>query len=123
MPPFRSTDEMVTEFLGLPEGAASRPARGAPKSMQELVERLKDEHGLEQQTPERNLVDHWESIFGEGLAARCSPARITPDNTLILAVANQTLRSELRFRKRDLLRKIQRVPGCERIRDLRFRTG
>ena len=57
---------------------------------------LRERYKLEQPSPERSLVENWETIFGK-LAGRCNPLRIKDGTVLIISVTNQTLRAELRF--------------------------
>ena len=82
---------------------------------------LQEQYKLEKPSAERVLVENWEAIFG-GLADRCHPVRIKDDHTLIVSVTNQTLRSELQFRKRTVLKKIQSMPHCDGIKDIVIRS-
>ena len=66
------------------------------------------------------MVEHWGEIFGT-LAGRCNPVRIKDGRTLIVSVTNQTLRSELQFRKRTVLKKIQSLPNCKGVSEIVIR--
>ena len=64
---------------------------------------LRERYKLEQPCPERSLVENWEHLFGK-LAGRCNPLRIKDGRILIISVTNQTLRAELQFQKRSILK-------------------
>lgn len=82
---------------------------------------LEEKYKLEKPSPERSLVENWDHVFGK-LAGRCNPVRIKDDDTLIISVTNQTLRSELQFMKRSVLKKIQALEHCADIKELVIRS-
>ncbi|MEC7287909.1 MAG: DUF721 domain-containing protein, partial [Verrucomicrobiota bacterium] len=71
---------------------------------------------------ERSLVENWEKIFGPRLCERCHPVRIKDEHTLIVSVTNQTLRSELQFMKSSVLKKVQSLEHCNKIKELVIRS-
>lgn len=115
----KNTEDLIADFRGLPRtvtGSSRRP----PVPLENLLVVLKEKYKLEQPSPERVLVEHWVEIFGK-LAGRCNPLRIKDEHILIISVTNQTLRSELQFRKRGILRKIQQLDHCAGIDELVIR--
>ena len=80
---------------------------------------LRERYKLEQPSPERSLVENWETIFGK-LAGRCNPLRIKDGTVLIISVTNQTLRAELQFQK-FIAQKNSKLEHCESIKDLVIR--
>jgi hypothetical protein len=114
----KTVEDLVADFRGLPRTVTASSLRD-PVPLQNILKVLEERYKLEQPSPERSLVEHWEDIFGPGLAARCHPVRIKDDGaTLVVSVANPTLRSELGFRKRGILRKIRALEHCADIRDI-----
>ncbi len=114
----KSVEDLVADFRGLPRTVTASSLRD-PVPLDSVLTVLQERYKLEQPSPERSLVDNWETLFGPGLGARCHPVRIKDDGaTLVVSVANPTLRSELGFRKRGILRKIQSLPHCGGIRDI-----
>ncbi|MFP4068927.1 MAG: DUF721 domain-containing protein [Opitutales bacterium] len=110
-------EDMIADFRGLPRDGASASARKQPVPLDNILVVLEERYKLEQPSPERSLVENWEAVFGPGLAARCNPVRIK-DNTLIISVTNPTLRSEIKFRQRQLIKKIQSLEYCEHINQI-----
>lgn len=68
----------------------------------------------------QTLMENWKQIVGPGNSHRCQPLRIIEPGTLVIASPNPTFRQEMGFQKAYLLRAIQRLPGGNKIRDLRF---
>ena len=85
-----------------------------------LLVLLTERYKLEEPSAERTLFEHWGEIFGS-IAGRCNPVRIKDDRTLVVSVTNQTLRSELQFRKRSIIKKIQSLPNCKTVCELVIR--
>lgn len=116
----KSMEDLVADFRGLPRTVTASSLRD-PVPLDNLLVLLKEQYKLEAPSAERSLVEHWEEVFGPSLASRCHPVTIKNESTLIVSVTNQTLRSELQFRKRAFLRKIQALKHCEQIRDIVIR--
>lgn len=117
----KSTEDMIADFRGLPR-TVTNSSRRQPVPLDNLLVVLKEQYKLETPSPERSLVESWDSIFGSSLAGRCHPVRIKDKNTLIISVTNQTLRSELQFQKRAILQRIRKLEHCSEICDLRIRS-
>lgn len=83
---------------------------------------LQEKYKLEQPNPVRIIVENWTAIFGTKLAGRCNPVRIVDGKALVVSVENQTLRSELQFMKRSIIKKIQALEHCSDITDLVVRS-
>ena len=110
----KPVEDVIADFRGLPRDGASASARQPPIPLENLIVVLEERYKLEQPSPERTLVENWENVFGPSLAGRCNPVRIQ-GNTLIVSVTNPTLRSEVKFRQRQLIKKIQQLDHCAHI--------
>lgn len=116
----KSIEDVIADFRGLPR-TVSESERREPVPLDNLLVVLKEKYKLEQPSPERELVENWETIFGK-LAGRCNPVRIKDEHTLIISVTNQTLRAELQFQKRAILTRIHKLEYCKDIKDLVIRS-
>lgn len=117
----KSTEDMIADFRGLPRMVTHSSTRD-PTPLDSLLAMLKEQYKMEQPSPERSLVENWTLVFGSSLAGRCNPVRIKEEHTLIIAVTNQTLRSELQFQKRAILKRIQKLEYCGKIQELVIRS-
>ena len=119
MPFSKKTEDLIADFRGLPR-TVSASARRAPMALGNLLVVLKEQYKLEKPSPERSLVENWANVFGKA-AGRCNPIRIKDDHILIISVTNQTLRSELQFRKKEILERIRQLKHCDEINELVIR--
>ncbi|MGC6423925.1 MAG: DUF721 domain-containing protein [Lentimonas sp.] len=117
----KQTEDIIADFRGLPRTVTSA-SRREPTTLDNLLVVLQEQYKLERPSPERTLVENWETVFGPKLAGRCNPVRIKNGDTLIVSVTNQTLRSELQFQKRAVINKIQSFENCREIKDLVIRS-
>ena len=116
----KHTEDIIADFRSLPR-TATESSKRAPVQLENVLEVIKERYNLEKQSAERTIVEHWNEIFGT-LAGRCNPLSLKNGKTLVISVTSQTLRSELQFRKRDILRKIQILPNCQDISELIIRA-
>ena len=116
----KNIEDVIADFRGLPR-TVSASSRREPTPLDSLLVVLQEKYKLEKPSPERTLVENWGEVFGK-LSERCHPVRIKDEHTLIVSVTNQTLRSELQFMKRAVLKKIQTLEHCEGIKDLVIRS-
>ena len=117
----KRTEDLIADFRGLPRTVTSSSRRD-PTALDNLLVVLKEQYKLEEPSPERSLVENWTEVFGPSLAGRCHPVRIKDKETLIISVTNQTLRSELQFHKRQILKRIQALAHCSKINELVIRS-
>ncbi|MDQ8195509.1 DUF721 domain-containing protein [Coraliomargarita sp. SDUM461004] len=117
----KNVEDVIANFRGLPR-TVSAAARRDPTPLDNILAVLQEKYKLEKPSPERTLVENWEKIFGPSMCERCHPVRIKDEHTLVVSVTNQTLRSELQFMKRSILKKIQKLEHCEDINELVIRS-
>lgn len=116
-------ENLVANFRGLPEYSSRswpRPTRTVSEIIPDVLVRWK----IAEQTPQEILLERWEEVVGNpGLAQVCQPRRIDAGWVLWVAVSDPIIRQELFFRRRQLLTKIKKLPGCGVIRDLKLCPG
>jgi len=117
----KNAEDLIADFRGLPRSVSASSLRD-PMPLDNLLVVLQEQYKLEKPSAERTLVENWEAVFGSKLAGRCNPVRIKEEHTLIISVTNQTLRSELQFQKRAILKKINSFENCEMIKDIVIRS-
>ena len=116
----RAIEDIIADFRGLPR-TTTDSLKHEPVPLDKILTIVKEKHNLEIFSPERTIVENWNEIFGN-LAGRCNPSSIKDGKTLVISVTNQTLRSELKFKKKSLLKKIQTLPHCENISEILVRA-
>jgi hypothetical protein len=119
--PFSKKHEaIISEFLGIPSRDCNFSQKD-PMRIEDLVTHFVERYDLERPKPEQILVESWEAVFGS-FSERCYPVKLTDSDVLIISVTNSTLRSEIIFKKKELLGKIQKLNYCEKIKDLVVRA-
>ena len=117
----KEIEDVIADFRGLPHTVTSS-SRRQPAPLDSLLVMLQEKYSLNKPSPERTLVENWQAIFGPSLCKRCHPIRIKDEHTLIIAVANQTLRSEIQFMKRAILKRVQSLEYCADIKNIVVRS-
>ena len=120
MPFSQEVENLIASFLNLPPNR-SRAVLHPPASLDQLMESVIEKYHLEAPRIEQVLMDHWKALLGEKRAHRCKPQKILKGGILVIHVANSTLRQELHFEHSQLLKNIQKLPGCEHIQKIRLR--
>lgn len=85
-------------------------------ALQALVQSL----GIEQQVERYRIFDIWNDVVGQQVAKVAQPERII-SGVLIVAVSNAPWRTELTFRKKEILEKIHERTNSKSILDIKFR--
>ena len=108
------------------KGVRYRPSRGKLRPTQDvdgLMEVLLERYQIEGVKPEQAIMEKWRDVVGPQFAHRCSPVRLTSDGVLFIATSNASMRSELQFQKRVILSRIQKIPECSDVREIRLGSG
>jgi predicted nucleic acid-binding Zn ribbon protein len=92
-------------------------------NMQTLGDTLKmlmQSLGIEKQVEQYKIFDVWNDVVGQQVAKVAQPERLQ-NGVLIVAVNNAPWRSELTFRKKEILEKIHERTSSKSIVDIKFR--
>lgn len=87
-----------------------------------LLRQIFTRHGLAEEFQEQEPLFLWEEAVGERIARLASPLRVR-EGILFVEVKSHVLAQELSLLKEDYIRKLNRLLGEERVRDIRFRVG
>ena len=85
-------------------------------ALKQLVQSL----GIEKKVEQYKIFDVWNEVVGQQVAKVAQPERLQ-NGVLIVAVNNAPWRSELTFRKREILEKIHERTNSDSITDIKFR--
>lgn len=122
-PPWTSRDSVVAEWRRVNlvplETAARSPAVPVGSLMPELLRRL----GMPKRRAEAELVKAWNTLVDPTVAAHAQPAGVR-NGTLFVKVDSSVWLSELvRYRRHELLERLQHCFGRELIARISFRLG
>ena len=90
------------------------------QSLGETLKMLMQSLGIEKQVEQYKIFDVWNEVVGQQVAKVAQPERLQ-NGVLIVAVNNAPWRSELTFRKKEILEKIHERTSSTSIVDIKFR--
>ena len=94
--------------------------QGSPQSLGSIIEALVRQLGIQTKLKQYDIVDVWGLIVGAQIASVTSIDKIEK-NVLVVKVTAAPWRTELTFRKHEILDKIHVAMNSNAIKDIRFR--
>ena len=119
----RAAEEMIASLrrlpLEIPRGMRKRPT----KDLAPLIESILLKFQIGRDSPEQTIRDKWSEIVGSANASYSHPARIERERSLVVLASHSVVRNELFHHRLLILEKIQKLPGCDHIREINIRAG
>jgi predicted nucleic acid-binding Zn ribbon protein len=94
--------------------------QGSPQSLGSVIDALVRQLGIQTKLKQYDIVDVWGSIVGAQIESVTSIDKIEK-NVLVVKVTAAPWRTELTFRKSEILDKIHAAMNSDAIKDIRFR--
>jgi len=94
--------------------------QSSPETLGTVIDGLIHQLGLQRKLKQYDLVPLWPSIVGEQIAGVTSVDKIDKD-VLVVKVSAAPWRTELTFRKKEILDKVHAAMNSDSIKDIRFR--
>ncbi|MGA7159987.1 MAG: DUF721 domain-containing protein [Bacteroidota bacterium] len=92
----------------------------SPESLGNVIDALMRQLGLQTKLKQYDVVGLWPSIVGEQIANMTSVDKVER-NVLVVKVTAAPWRTELTFRKKEILEKVHAAMNSDSIKDIRFR--
>jgi len=92
-----------------------------PVHLRSVLEQLLKDFGIPDITTVTSIIDQWEEIVGSDLATKISAVAIS-GSELIVRVDDPVWASQISWLENQLLEKITRLVGEEKITSIRVRT-
>jgi hypothetical protein len=122
--PFSKTaEQLIGDFRGIPFTEPPRMWRRPTTSMAPLIETLLVKFQIGRHSCEQTIRDHWLEIVGAANASYSHPVRIDRGKSLMVLVSHSVVRNELFLYRESILGKVQKLPGCDHVRELNLRSG
>ncbi|MBQ6704732.1 MAG: HAD-IA family hydrolase [Opitutales bacterium] len=78
-------------------------------------------HGIFGGSLQSQIRENWGKIVPATLVSRCAPTELRDGfSTLVVACENAVIRQQIEFRKRTMLKRINTLPGCEKVQKIIF---
>jgi hypothetical protein len=119
----RAAEELIASLrrlpLDIPRGMRKRPT----KDLGPLISQILVDNQIGCDSPEQTVRDKWVEIVGSANASYSHPARIERGRSLVVLTSHSVVRNELFHHRLVILAKIQKLPGCDHIREINIRSG
>jgi hypothetical protein len=118
----RAAENLFADLRGI---ASETPARSRSRPAQpvaNLVEHLLQKYRIGRDAPEHLLRDHWHEIVGPASAAYSHPARLER-NVVTVLTSHAVVRNELFHHRDEIVARIRRLPGCDKVKSINLRVG
>jgi len=120
---WNSRDSVLAEWRRVDLRPAEKAAAVATRSIGELLPALVQKLGLPQRRIEAEVFKAWQSLIDPNLAAHARPTGLRK-GTLFVTVDSSVWHSEIvRYRRREILDRLQSCFGREMIAKISFRVG
>lgn len=119
----KAAEELIGDLRGVPFDEPPKMKRRPTKAMAPLIEELLVRYQIGRHSPEQTIRDHWAEIVGAANAAYSHPVRIDRGRSLFVLISHSVVRNELFLHREAILEKIQKLPGCDHVRQLTLRAG
>ncbi len=94
--------------------------QSSPESLGNVIDALMHQLGMQTKLKQYDIVALWPSIVGEQIASMTSVDKIEK-NVLVVKVTAAPWRTELTFRRKEILEKVHAAMNSDSIKDIRFR--
>lgn len=85
----------------------------------DLITNVVEERGWEKPLKQQSALALWDQVVGPSLAQKCKAVEVTGD-TLIIKAKGSAWRSEISFRKDEILADLNKHLAPYQIKDIRF---
>ena len=113
--------KLIAEFTGLPLSEDPHKSRH-PKKIIDIIDNVWESWKIgTEKSPEQTISENWGKLIGLKLANKCAPERLNIDKgILIIRCSSSTVKQELTFKKKELIRKISVLCSSWSITDIRI---
>jgi len=119
----RAAEEMIASLRRLPLEIPRGMRKRSTKDLAPLIEEILVRNQIGRDSPEQTIRDKWVEIVGSANASYSHPARIERDRSLVVLTSHSVVRNELFHHRMVILGKIQKLPGCDHVREINIRAG
>ena len=119
----RAAEDLIASLrrlpLEIPRGMRKRPT----KELGPMIAQILVDNQIGCDSPEQTIRDKWPEVVGPANASYSHPARIERGRSLVVLTSHSVVRNELFHHRLLILAKIQKLPGCDHVREINIRSG
>ncbi len=119
----RAAEDLIASLRRLPNDQPARMRKRPTKDLAPFIEEILLKFQIGRDSPEQKIRDNWTEIVGSANAHYSHAARIERDRSLVVLASHSVVRNELFHHRLLILGKIQKLAGCNHIREINIRAG
>ncbi len=119
----KGAEKLIGDFRGIAFTEPWNMRCRATTPLGPLIETLLVKYQIGRNSCEQTIRDHWPEMVGSANAAYSHPVRIDRGKSLMVLVSHSVVRNELFMHRESILGKVQKLPGCDHVRELNLRAG
>jgi hypothetical protein len=119
----RLAEELIGDFRRVPDATPAKMRRRPTRDMDGLVQELLVKYKIGIESEESVIRGRWADIVGAANAHYSHAQNIDQRGCLTVLASHAVVRSELFLHRKQLLGKIQKLPGCAKVKALKIRVG
>ena len=120
--PLSEENSVLSAFRGLPythKTSIDRSTKGKPESSASLVDKFLLKLKIKEENPVKIISASWNDCLPKRFAGRSSPLNVRM-NILYVEAENPSVKQEMMFSEREILKKVKLLKGCANIKKIRF---
>ncbi|MDF9832253.1 hypothetical protein M2103_000463 [Ereboglobus sp. PH5-5] len=119
----RAAQELIGSFRKIPDETPRKMRIRPTKDMGGLVQDLLVKYKIGIESEESVIREHWAEVAGPANAHYSHVRDLDQRGCLTVLASHAVVRNELFLHRKMLLQKIQKLPGCAKVKALTIRAG
>ncbi len=107
------------QLIYTPKTSKNRGTKGKPESSESLAEKFLSKLKTKSDNLGKIVAENWDYCVQQRFRGKSSPQNVRM-NVLYVAVENPSVKQEMMFSEREILKKVQALNGCKKIKKIRF---
>ncbi len=122
-PKATAKQRVLSEWRRIDLTAAERAQASPAQAMEAVIPRVLSQLGLDRRRAEAEIIKAWNHLVDPNVTAHAQPAGLVK-GTLFVTVDHSVWLSEIvRYRRREILERLQHCFGPDLVRKISFRVG
>lgn len=114
-------ENLIASFRGVPEDE-TRARNRKTQDLGALIDELLVKYRISHDSLEHSIREKWPELVGVANATYSHPVVVERGQLLVLC-SHAVVRNELFHHRLQILEKLRKLPGCDKIRGLTLRAG
>jgi len=116
-------DRVLSEWRGIDLAPLEKAARNRVRSAHEVMPQVLGTMRMDRRQAEAELVKVWNSVLDPNITAHAQPAGIRKGTLFVTVDSNVWLAEIVRYRRREILDRLQHSFGRQMVQKISYRVG